>query len=230
MTPIRKQKAFAAELRVLSRAPADKHRRPETVARILTASEKIFAEKGLAGARTDEIARAARVNKALLYYYFKSKDELYGAVVGSLFQGLQEVIENAAGADVCYRDRITAFVNGYFAFVIAHPNYPRIVQREMMNASEANKVRIVRKYRLPTFRRLQELIREGVRAGEFHRLDPEQTVFSIIGMTVFYFAVAPVLSSVLGRDMLSPHAIEQRRRALLDFLGRGLFKASARKP
>lgn len=230
MTSTAKRNSLAADSLVRSRPPADKHRRPETVARILTAAEKIFAEKGLAGARTDEIARAARVNKALLYYYFKSKDELYGAVVSSLFQGLQEVIESAAGSDVCYRDRITAFVNGYFGFVIAHPNYPRIVQREMMNASEANKIRIVRKYRLPTFRRLQHLIREGVRAGEFHPLEPEQTVFSIIGMTVFYFAAAPVLSSVLGRNMLSPRSIEQRRRALLDFLGRGLFKSSARKP
>lgn len=219
-----------ADSRVRSQSPGDKHRRPDTVARILAAAEKIFAEKGLAGARTDEIARAARVNKALLYYYFKSKDELYGAVVGSLFQGLQDVIEKAATADVSYRDRITAFVNGYFSFVIAHSNYPRIVQREMMNASEANKVRIVRKYRLPTFRRLQHLIREGVRAGEFHPVEPEQAVFSIIGMTVFYFAAAPVLSSVLHRDMLSPRAIEERRRALLDFLGRGLFKTSARKP
>jgi TetR/AcrR family transcriptional regulator len=220
----------AASSRVLPRPPADKHRRPETVSRILATAERIFAEKGLAGARTDEIARAARVNKALLYYYFKSKDELYGAVVRSLFQGLQDVIETAAGSDVSYRDRITAFVNGYFAFVIAHPNYPRIVQREMMNASEANKVRIVRKYRLPTFRRLQQLIHEGIRAGEFNPLDSEQTVFSIIGMTVFYFATAPVLSSVLGRNMLSSRAIEERRRALLDFLSRGLFKTSAGKP
>jgi len=222
--------SLAAGSHVQSRALADKHRRPETVARILAASEKIFAEKGLAGARTDEIARAARVNKALLYYYFKSKDELYGAVVSSLFQGLQDVIEKAAASDVSYRDRITAFVNGYFGFVIAHPNYPRIVQREMMNASEANKVRIVQKYRLPTFRRLQQLIHEGVRAGEFNPLEPEQAVFSIIGMTVFYFAAAPVLSSVMGRNMLSSRAIEQRRLALLDFLGRGLFKPSARKP
>jgi len=230
MAPTAQSHSLAGDSRVLPRPPADKHRRPETVARILTSAEKIFAEKGLAGARTDEIARAARVNKALLYYYFKSKDELYGAVVGSLFQGLQDVIEQAAGADACYRDRITAFINGYFAFVIAHPNYPRIVQREMMNASEANKVRIVRKYRLPTFRRLQHLIDEGIRGGEFHPLDSEQAVFSIIGMTVFYFATAPVLSSVLGRNMLSPRAIEQRRRALLEFLGRGLFKTSARKP
>jgi TetR/AcrR family transcriptional regulator len=230
MTQAARANSLVADSRVRSHLPGDKHRRPETVARILASAEKIFAERGLAGARTDEIARAAHVNKALLYYYFKSKDELYGAVVSSLFQGLQEVIERAAGSDVCYRDRITAFINGYFAFVIAHPNYPRIVQREMMNASEVNKVRIVRKYRLPTFRRLQQLIREGIRAGEFHPVEPEQAVFSIIGMTVFYFAAAPVLSSVLGRNMLSSRAIEQRRRALLDFLGRGLFKTSARKP
>jgi AcrR family transcriptional regulator len=55
----------------------DRARHPETIQRIVDAAEKIFAEQGVDGARTDAIARAARVNKALLYYYFKSKEDLY---------------------------------------------------------------------------------------------------------------------------------------------------------
>ena len=57
---------------------------PETARRILAAAERIFAARGLAGARTDEIAQAARVNKAMLYYYFGSKERLYRAVFENL--------------------------------------------------------------------------------------------------------------------------------------------------
>jgi len=224
-----KRGAIAATRSVFPPRKNSGRRRPETVARILAAAEKAFAEKGLAGARTDEIARSARVNKALLYYYFKSKEELYAAVVSSLFEALRNVTESAAGLEAAYRERIIAFINGYFDFVIAHPNYPRLVQREMMSASDTAKASIVSKYRMPTFRTLETMIREGIKAGEFHNMEPDQTVFTMIGMTVFYFAAAPTLSSVLGRNLLSPRAIEQRRRALLDFLEHGLFLTSARK-
>ncbi|HET9399938.1 MAG TPA: TetR/AcrR family transcriptional regulator [Candidatus Acidoferrales bacterium] len=201
-------------------------RRPETVARIISAAEKEFAEHGMAGARTDRIARAARVNKALLYYYFKSKNELYVEVVNSLFRGLLTVMDEAFDSEAPYRERIVAFVNGYFRFVSAHPNYPRLVQREMMSP---NRDRMVREYRLPAFRKLRQLIDQGIDAGEFHRMDAENAVFSIIGMTVFYFAVAPVLGEMLGKDMLSARAVDARRRAILDFLEHGLFKPPARK-
>lgn len=180
----------------------------------------------MAGARTDRIARSARVNKALLYYYFTDKNELYLEVVNSLFRGLLDVMDEAFDSNAPYRERIVAFVNGYFQFVSAHPNYPRLVQREMMSS---NRDRMVREYRLPAFRKLRELIDRGIKAGEFHRMDAENAVFSIIGMTVFYFAVAPVLGEMLGRDMLSARAVDARRRAILEFLEHGLFKRAARK-
>src|SRR6266700_2177843 len=72
-------------------------RRPATVRRILQAAEKVFAEQGLAGARIDAIARAARVNKALLYYYFRSKEELHRCTLTMLFGQLQAQAGTALG-------------------------------------------------------------------------------------------------------------------------------------
>ena len=68
----------------------------ETRATILKAAEQIYAEHGLAGARTDAIAAAAGVNKALLYYYFKSKEGLYQAVVGSQVREFQQQAREGA--------------------------------------------------------------------------------------------------------------------------------------
>ena len=74
----------------------------ESRAAILQAAAKEFAEHGIAGARTDAIAREARVNKALLYYYFKDKETLYGAVLDDAFSGLKSTVFRVSTA-ICLR-------------------------------------------------------------------------------------------------------------------------------
>jgi TetR/AcrR family transcriptional regulator len=217
-----------------ARRPANTPSRPESARRILAAAEQAFAEQGLAGARTDQIVRAAGVNKALLYYYFHSKDELYGAVVEALFNQQQAAIaaarQDSSSDDHAHRHRreILAYVNGAFDFAIAHPNFPRLIQREMMSQG-ANFRRLIRIYWLPAHQRLARAIKEGIAAGEFRPVDPEHTVLSIIAMTAFYFAAAPVLRELWGHEVLHPQAVAARREAVLDFLEHGLFRSSARK-
>jgi TetR/AcrR family transcriptional regulator len=214
--------------------PAAAPRRPETAKRILAAAEQAFAEQGLAGARTDQIVRAAGVNKALLYYYFHSKDELYGAVLESLFRQQQAAISAARRSSSssrhgsAHRQELIAYVNGAFDFAMAHPNFPRLIHREMMSRG-AHFRHLIRKYWLPGQQRLQREIKEGIVAGEFRPVDPAHTVLSIIAMTAFYFAAAPVLQELWGRDILHPQAVEARRQAVLDFLEHGLFRTPARK-
>lgn len=209
-------------------------RRPATAQRILAAAEHEFAEHGIAGARTDQIVRAAGVNKALLYYYFGSKEKLYAAVLESLFSQQRATIDAARGPAslprqaTLHQQELIAFVNGYFDFVIAHPNFPRLVQREFMRRG-AQLRSIVGGYLLPKHRELVRAIENGIANGEFRPVDAPNMVATLIAMTVFYFAAAPVLKIVWGRDPLTPRAIAARRRAVLDFLEHGLFRTSARK-
>ena len=200
---------------------------PATVGRIVAAAEHIFAERGLAGARTEEIAKAARVNKALLYYYFGSKENLYRFVLELLFSQLLVAVEYAPAANALPRGQLLAYVNGYFDFVSGHPNYPRLVQREVMDSGK-HLSWIVQRYFRPLHRRLSRAIEAGIFAGDFRRVDPQQTVLTIIAMTVFYFAAAPVLSEIWGRDALRRQAVAARRRAILDFLEHGLFRLNSK--
>src|SRR5580700_4335975 len=86
-------------------------RHPEkSRAAILRAAVAESAEHGIAGARTDAIARAARVNKALLYYYFKDKDTLYGAVLDNAFSGMKTNIFQVLDSDLPPREKIMAYV------------------------------------------------------------------------------------------------------------------------
>jgi hypothetical protein len=118
-------------------------------------------------------------------------------------------------------------VNGYFDFLATHPNYSRLVQRESMNATPQFQW-IVSEYFRPFYQHLTRLIEEGIVAGEFRKVDPAQTVFTLLGITVFYFTAAPALSKLVGRNLLSPQALETRRRALLEFLKHGLLRGQAR--
>ncbi len=201
----------------------------ETARRILAAAEGIFAQRGLAGARTDEIAAAAHANKAMLYYYFGDKQRLHRAVLEHLFSQLRGSIEAAVSPQSPSppRERLLAFVNGYFDFVAGHPNYPRLIQREVMESGRGMKW-IAGSYFRPFHRRLCRAIEEGMAAGEFRRVDAHNTVFTVVAMTVFYFAAAPMLSEILGHNALRPRAVAARKRALLDFLVHGLFRPEAR--
>src|SRR5277367_3878848 len=86
----------------------------ESRAAILQAAAKEFSELGIAGARTDAIAREARVNKALLYYYFKDKETLYAAVLDHAFAGLKESVLRVLDSDLPPREKLIAYAGAYF--------------------------------------------------------------------------------------------------------------------
>ena len=202
-------------------------RHPDTVRRILNTAEEIFAERGLAGARTSAIARGARVNQALLYYYFQSKEELHRFTLEMLFSQLRAQATSALEGQAAPRERLLRYVNAYFDFVAAHPNYPRLVERELMSR-KPRLGGIVENYFRPLHGRLMTTIRSGIARGEFRRVDPQNTVVTLIAMTVFYFAAAPVLGELWRCDPLAPKRVAARRRAVLDFLEHGLFLQRAR--
>ena len=207
--------------------------RPEqSRAAILQAAVREFACEGIAGARTDAIARSAKVNKALLYYYFKDKEALYGAVLDQVFGGLVACVGEVLSRDLPPREKILAYAGAHFDYVSTHPLYPRIVQGEMMGAGRgrANHLQhIVRKYFRPLFARVAEVLKNGQATGEFRPVDPLHFVPSMIAVIVFYFTSAPVMRLMTGKDPLSPQLIAARRTAVLDFISAALFQRSNAK-
>src|ERR1700680_530466 len=193
---------------------------------ILQAAVCEFAHHGIAGARTDAIARAAKVNKALLYYYFKDKEALYGAVLDQVFGGLIAYVGEVFSRDLPPREKILAYAGAHFDYVASHPLYPRIVQGEMMGAGRgrANHLeRIVKKYFRPLFGRIAEVLKKGQLSGEFRPVDPLHFVPSMIAVIVFYFTSAPVMRLITGKDPMSPERVAARRAAVLDLISAALF-------
>src|ERR1700728_1797796 len=203
----------------------------ESRAAILRAAAQEFAEHGIAGARTDAIARAARVNKALLYYYFKDKETLYGAVLDNAFSGMTTNIFQVLDSDLPPREKIMAYVGAYFDFIASNQIYPKLMQREMMRAREGDSVhlnRLVKHYFQPIYRRVGDLLHKGIAEGEFRKVDPAHFIPSMVAMIVFYFSSAPVMQRIVRFNPLTPERVAERRAAVLDFISAALFLARSR--
>src|SRR5713101_8406913 len=199
----------------------------ESRAAILRAAAHEFAEHGIAGARTDAIAREARVNKALLYYYFKDKETLYGAVLDNAFSGMKAKVFQVLDSDLPPREKIMAYVGAYFDFIASNQIYPKLMQREMMRAREGHSEhidRLVKTYFQPIYRRVGELLRQGISEGEFRKVDPAHFVPSMVAMIVFYLSSAPVMQRIVRFNPLAPQRITERRAAVLDFISAALFE------
>ncbi len=198
----------------------------ESRAAILKAAIQEFSQEGIAGARTDTIARNARVNKALLYYYFKDKEGLYAAVLDHVFSGLRKAVEEVLSRDLPPREKMLAYAGAHYDFVASNPRFPRVVQANMMWAGRktaAQFERIAKVYLRPTFLQLTQLLREGAERGEFRRVDPLHFLPAMITMIVSYFNHAPMLRLVTGADPLSPENIAAHRAAVLDLIAAALF-------
>jgi len=195
---------------------------------ILQAAVREFSREGVAGARTDAIARAAHVNKALLYYYFKDKESLYGAVLDEVFEGLTAAVMQILSLKLPPRQKILAYAGTHFDYIASHPLFPRIVQAEMMRAGRGGSAqleRIVRQYFRPLFGKLSATLQEGIALGEFRKVDPLHFVPSMISLITFYFTNAPVMRIMTGEDPMLPARLAQRRAAVLDFISAALFRS-----
>ena len=197
----------------------------ESRAAILKAAVREFAQEGVAGARTDAIARSAGVNKALLYYYFKDKEAMYRAVLDQVFGGVRAAIHNALSQELPPREKLASYVCAHFDYIASNPLYPRIVQAEFLRAGRdpSRLQRIAKEYFRPVFLEISTLLEAGAKSGDFRQVDPLHFIPSMISVIVFYFNTAPIMKLMTGSDPMSPARLAERRAAVLDFISAALL-------
>ena len=186
-----------------------------------------FGQEGLAGARMDAIAEAAEVNKALLYYYFKDKEALYGEILDRFFKTLAQRIIAVCNQPGTAGRRFLSYARTHFDSVAESPYYAHIFMGELMSAGRGGSTHLERlfaKYMKPIGSNVQGLMQEGIRSGEFRAVDPNQFLPSAIGSIVHYFLTAPLREKFMPeRNLPRPQVIQKRRAAVLDFIAAALF-------
>jgi TetR/AcrR family transcriptional regulator len=188
--------------------------------KLLTAARREFASSGLAGARVDEIAARAGVNKQLVYHYFGDKDALYLAVLEWVYEEIraQERKLNLEGLPP--QQAIKKLIESSFDHLAAHPDFIALLNDE--NRGGAAHVRRSRKLEAmhsPLVSLVSSILAEGVKAGIFRKgINPVHLYISIAGLSYFYFSNTPTLSAIFGKDLASRTARQARRRHVVDLV------------
>jgi len=196
---------------------------PTTREKLLEAATAMFAEAGFEGARVDEIARRARANKAMIYYHFGTKRNLYQAVLARLFGGIRSEMERLADGKADPLERLISFYAHLAAIFQAQPALPHIMLREVLAGGRHMQEETAR-----ILRRLLGLIRDvieaGVRAGRMRPADPLLVHLSMMGPMALYFVSGPFRRRVLpaAGPGVPPPAPESLLRHLETLLRSGL--------
>src|SRR5271163_2538354 len=204
----------------------NRNRADHTQKAILRAAICEFSAHGLAGARTDAIAESAKVNKGLLYYYFKSKSGLYEAAVEEVSEIVVERTLAALDPGHSAGERLLRAALNHFDRILTQHEFQSLLQQEMVRfrRGESGDVPLlVKKVFKPLLVMLQETVQEGIRTGELCEFDSLQVVYSMLGANVFYFLSAPMMQFALPFDPFDAAALETRRQAAAQFLGKALF-------
>ncbi len=198
-------------------------RRPVSAAAreaILKAAEEEFAERGFGGARAQSIATRAGVNKALPFYHFGSKAELYDEVVKRALGRLGEFMSDALVAPTP-RERLAMFVHRLFEYLAENPNWARLIIREVIDERSRSR-QIATEYLKPLSDGGQQLLLHDMETGRMRRFDPVQVIVSITVETFGYFLLFPALPYIGVDEPLSPESIAKRERMVIDLLSEGL--------
>jgi len=201
-----------------------------TEQRILDAAHAVFIRSGTAGARTQEIAKEAGVNSALLHYYFRSKERLAEAVFTRAAGQLLPAVIRILASDAALEDKVNQVVQTELLHLAKAPYLPGYILSELAHHPEragqlvsAVTGMVPAEIGMRVSAVLGRQIDERVRAGRMHQIAPDQFIVNLLSMCVFPFAARPMLMALLGFDQTGfDRFIDRRRKELAPFFLRAL--------
>ncbi|HMO32819.1 MAG TPA: TetR/AcrR family transcriptional regulator [Lacibacter sp.] len=193
---------------------------PSTEEKILAAARQVFLQKGSAGARMQDIADAAGINKALLHYYFRSKEKLFEVIfreaITRLMPRIHEIFDHA---ELDFFEKIRAFVHAYTGMAMENPYLPLFVLNEMHSNPDVFLATVFPNHKDLPFKKAIAATEEAMKGGEIRTMEPVQLLFNILSLALFPFIARPMFQRVMqvsGKryDTL----LEQRQTEVADFV------------
>jgi TetR/AcrR family transcriptional regulator len=201
-------------------------RADQTRTRILDAATVEFSANGLAGARTERIAMAAGVNKALLYYYFKSKEALYAATLDVVAARMAVTTMSVLTIPASAGERFLRAALNHFDRIYSQPVFQTLMQQEMIrlrNGETGALSPLVEKLFRPMGEKMLAVAEEGIGSGELIAVESSQLIYAALGPNVFYYLSAPMMQFIVELDSFHPSALAFRRKAAVEYLGQAIF-------
>jgi len=186
--------------------------------KILNAARRVFENKGMSGARMQEIADEAKINKSLLHYYYRSKQLLFEAVFKTAFNQLAPKINKIFNTDESVFEKIKNFSDNYTTFMIKHPYLPNFILQELNRNPDFVKELISTKS-FPSIKKFQNQISDAVKKGEIRPISSEQLFINILALNIFPFIAAPLLKGFINAtDDDYKSILERRKTDVADFI------------
>ena len=197
----------------------------EAEERIFEAALHVFARKGKDGARMQEIADAAGINKAMLHYYFRSKDKLYEAVFAFVFRRFMDTLGAPIRDTATFEETLHTFIDGYIDTVKDNLDVVRLMVNENLSGGAMMGSRLkeaMHEMELAPPRLFVEKLTAAIANGEIRPVDPKQTLLSVISCCLFFFITLPTVR-IMNPDAQDLDAfIEQRKAHIFDLVYCGL--------
>jgi len=189
-----------------------------TESEILKAAKRIFQRKGMIGARMQEIADEAGINKAMLHYYYRSKQILFEAVFKKAFSLLAPQLNEVMNSDDSICDKIKNFTHNYISFVIKHPYLPNFIIQELNRNPEFVK-NLMNEKHFPTIEKFRNQVNTKVAEGIIRPIKAEQLFINIMALNIFPFIAAPLLKGFVDiDDSQYKQLMEERKTEVADFI------------
>lgn len=193
-----------------------------TEEKIIVAAREVFLKKGMDGARMQEIADEAGINKSLLHYYFRSKEKLFNEVFNDTFKSLLDAITIVFETSNSLDSFIENFVIGYTSVLREKPYIPNFVFHELTQ----NPQRVVQHISSSNFDKSRII---GIIASEknenIRAYDPIQIIIDVVALSVFPFVAKPIISGFIfeGNSQEYNKFMEQRTQHIIDFVKAAVF-------
>lgn len=189
----------------------------QTENQILVAAREVFIAKGLEGARMQEIADQAGINKALLHYYFRSKEKLFDAVFSEVASNLFPAMKQLLEAELGIKEKLTFFIKIYLKAISENPYIPAFV----INTLNTNPDRFLKYIKQsginPMF--LQKQIEDEAALGLIRKVKAEHLLVNIIAMCLFPFVARPIVQSIfVMTDEEYRIYLDSRQNEIIDFV------------
>jgi len=193
---------------------------------IVEVATKEFADKGLSGARIDEIAALTHTSKRMIYYYFTSKEGLYVAVLEEAYRRIRSIEATLNLDDLEPEAALRKLVGFTFDYQLANPDFIRLVMTENIHNGEfLAQSKTIQQLNVPVINAVKAVYDRGVKAGVFRRgLDAVELHMSISALCFFNVANRHTFALIFKRDMTDPEAMEGRRKNIVEMVARFVSK------
>lgn len=197
---------------------AKTNKNQDTEGQILSAAENVFQKKGMDGARMQEIADAAGINKAMLHYYYRSKQLLFEAVFTNAFSLLAPQLNKILNDDSSIEEKVKNFTHNYITFISKHPYLPNFIIQEL-NRNPKFFEKIQQNAAFPTLEKFKNQVTTEVEKGILKPIDGEQLFVNIISLNIFPFVATPLIKGFLKiDDKAFKKMMEQRKVSVSEFI------------